>query len=386
MADAQPTPLRVCQLISSFYPEVGGAEQATLRLSTELDKRGCTVCIVTRRYPGLAAHAEVEGLQVLRAGIPSRSKLGALSYLVHALFLLATRLRGYAVVHAQGPDTQLITALLAKRVLGRRMVFTIHSDPLLQLRIKDGAGGPRFKAVKRWADRIGVLGSHVARTLEANGIPSKQIIQLPNGVNTERFRPAEGAERETLRRELGISEGEVAGVFVGRLIGLKRVDLLIRAWVGSGASEKGPLFIVGDGPEDDALKALAAELGTNRVHFLGPLKAPERVLKGCDLFALPSQREGQSVALLEAMACGLVPVVSDLEPNTAVVENGVNGFVFSTDNQAELERTLTTALDSDLHAIGDAAQAHVRARNSLDKVAETHLSLYRKLTAPDGGR
>lgn len=385
MEGVVPSPLRVCQLISSFHPEVGGAEQATLRLSTELDKRGCTVCIVTRRYPGLAARAEVEGLQVFRAGIPSRSKLGALSYLVHSLFLLATRLRGYAVVHAQGPDTQLLTALLAKRVLGRRMVLTIHSDPLLQLRIKDGVGGPRFKAVRRWADRIGVLGPHVARTLEANGIPSDQIQQLPNGVNTNRFRAPDPEERRALRRELGIADGEVAGVFVGRLIGLKRVDLLIRAWVGSGASLKGPLFIVGDGPDRDELTAIANELAPDRIHFLGPRDAPEQVLRGCDLFVLPSQREGQSVALLEAMACGLVPVVSDLEPNTAVVEHGVNGFVFATDDLAELERTLTAAMGTELWAIGQVAQAHVRARNSLDKVAETHLSLYRKLTAPGGG-
>ena len=78
-------------------------------------------------------------------------------------------------------------------------------------------------------------------------------------------------------------------------------------------ADRGPLLIVGDGPERADLEALAKKVSPDRaaVRFLGICEAPERVLQACDLFILPSQREGLSVALLEAMACGLVPIVSD---------------------------------------------------------------------------
>ena len=51
--------LRVCQLISSFHPVVGGAERATLRLSQELVRQGCSVAVLTRRYPGLPAKEDI---------------------------------------------------------------------------------------------------------------------------------------------------------------------------------------------------------------------------------------------------------------------------------------------------------------------------------------
>jgi glycosyltransferase involved in cell wall biosynthesis len=141
---------------------------------------------------------------------------------------------------------------------------------------------------------------------------------------------------------------------------------------------------VGDGPEAPGLKRLADEVAPGAVRFLGKQDAPERILKAGDLFFLPSQREGLSVALLEAMACGLVPVVSDLEPNRAVVEHGVTGLVFETDNQEALEDVIRTALSCDRHALRTAAAAQVRARNSLEGVASTHLALYRSLAEAPG--
>ena len=372
--------VRVCQVISSFHPVMGGAEQATLRLSRELVRRGVVVSVLTRRYPGLSRHDDIDGVRVHRAGLPLHGKLGALFFAFHGFLLLATRLRDHKVVHAQGPDVQLLLSLVARVLLGRRMVFTVHSDPHLQLRIGPHGGGPRFNAVKRWADRIGVLGPHVARVLEEEGIPTERIVSLPNGVDMTRFRPAEPTERAELRRELGVEESEVVGVFLGRLVALKRVDLLMRAWLESGAGDRGPLLIAGAGPEEEGLRELATELGSPAIRFLGRTDQPERVLRAADLFILPSQREGQSVALLEAMACGLVPVVSDLEPNVAVVEDGATGFVFTTDDQSSLEQALRRAGEADRPAISHQAATQVAARNSLAATASTHLALYEQIT------
>ena len=371
--------VRVCQVISSFHPVMGGAEQATLHLSRELVRRGAGVSVLTRRYPELEPRDEIDGVQVFRAGFPLRGKVGALFFALHALWLLATRLRDHHIVHAQGPDVQLLVSLVARTLLGRRMVFTVHSDPHLQLRIGPDGGGPRFHAVRRWADRIGVLGPHVARTLEEEGIPTERIVLLPNGVDTTRFRPPEPELRARLRADLGLEDGQVVGVFLGRLIPLKRVDLLMQAWVASGAAARGPLLVVGEGSEEADLRAMAADLACPAIRFLGRTDQPEAILGAADLFVLPSQREGQSVALLEAMACGLVPVVSDLEPNVAVVEDGATGFVFTTDDQSSLESALQRALESDRQTIARNATNQVATRNSLAATTSTHMSLYEQI-------
>lgn len=381
--NAEEPRVRVVQVISSFHPVMGGAEQATLHLSRELVRKGAGVSVLTRRYPGLGPRDEVDGVQVYRAGLPLTGKLGALFFAVHALVLLATRLRDHRVVHAQGPDVQLLVSLVARVLLGRRMVFTVHSDPHLQLRIGAAGGGPRFHAVRRWADRIGVLGPHVARTLVAEGISADRIVPLPNGVDMSRFNPADPATRAALRKSLDVADGEVVGVFLGRLVPLKRVDLLIRAWANGGAGDEGPLLIVGEGPEEEALRAVAAEVASPSIRFMGRSHRPETILRAADLFVLPSQREGQSMALLEAMACGLVPVVSDLEPNVAVVEDGTTGFVFKTDDQSSLEDALQRALHSDRPAVSRNAARQVASRNSLAATASTHLALYEQI-APTG--
>ena len=373
--------VRVCQVISSFHPVMGGAEQATLRLSRELVRRGAVVSVLTRRYPGLSRHDDIDGVRVHRAGLPLHGKLGALFFAFHGFLLLATRLRDHKVVHAQGPDVQLLLSLVARVLLGP--AHGVHgafgSPPAASYRAR------WWRAPVQRREALGGPGSVFwaptsPESSRRKASPPSASFRLPNGVDMTRFRPAEPTERAELRRELGVEESEVVGVFLGRLVALKRVDLLMRAWLESGAGDRGPLLVAGAGPEEEGLRELATELGSPAIRFLGRTDQPERVLRAADLFILPSQREGQSVALLEAMACGLVPVVSDLEPNVAVVEDGATGFVFATDDQSSLERALRRAAEADRPAISHHAATQVAARNSLAATASTHLALYEQIT------
>lgn len=370
--------VKVCQVISSFHPRVGGAEQATLHLCEELSALGARPIVFTRMYPGLTRRDHVKGIPVWRLGLPAESKLGAPFFILHVLWMLAVRFRDVGVVHAQGTDAQLLSGLLARILLGRRLVMTIHSEPVLRLRIRGQGGGLRFRAVKKFVDVIGVLSTPMATTLIEHGAPREKIVELSNGVDVQRFRPATAEERRSLRAEHGIGASDLVAVFVGRLVALKRVDLLLGAWEASGLSGEGLLLIAGDGPERTGLETQAQPMGDS-VRFLGRHGQPEQILRMADVYVLPSQREGQSVALLEAMACGVVPVVSDLEPNLCIVTEGVTGFSFKVDDQASLEEALLRGVQSDRSAIGGAAAAQVQARNSLQATAKTHLDCYMQL-------
>ncbi|NJF25136.1 glycosyltransferase family 4 protein [Thermococcus sp. Bubb.Bath] len=163
------------------------------------------------------------------------------------------------------------------------------------------------------------------------GVPSRVV---PNGVDlerTDRVKP---------------SECESDLVFVGRLVKDKNLELAIRAVAGLVDDFPHVRFsIIGDGPERKNLENLAMKLGIRKnVDFLGRLESWEDVislLKASKVFAFPSRREGFGMAVLEAMAAGVPPVVLDSPMNAArFLVNEKSGLVLSGDRFADGLRLL----------------------------------------------
>jgi L-malate glycosyltransferase len=139
------------------------------------------------------------------------------------------------------------------------------------------------------------------------GLPEDKVRQIPNGIDTERFRPL--PRNRELRSRLGIDDNEVVLGSVGRLRPEKNLGMLIRAFHGASMPNV-RLVIVGDGLFLEAWRILARDLGVeSRVTFAGPCADPVCFLPAFDIFAMSSLTEQAPVALLEAMGCGL-PVVS----------------------------------------------------------------------------
>ena len=119
-------------------------------------------------------------------------------------------------------------------------------------------------------------------------------------------------------------------LFVGRLLPHKRVDLLLDTLKILGTSYR--LGIVGSGPEEERLKAHSIQLGVEeRVRFYGTLSEDSlfQLMSGSGVLVQPSEQEGQSIVVLEAMACGLPPIVAT-SPHSGACENfehGVHGLV-----------------------------------------------------------
>jgi len=147
-------------------------------------------------------------------------------------------------------------------------------------------------------------------------------------------------------------------IYVGRLSEHKNVDLLLEsvAAVSERLDTEITCGIIGDGPERDALERTAVDLGvSDRVEFLGFVEADEDVvgnIKAASVFVLPSIREGFPNTILEANACGVPSIVVDHEENgsTAVVEDGVTGFVTDVSSEAIAERLLACLTDDELLA------------------------------------
>lgn len=154
--------------------------------------------------------------------------------------------------------------------------------------------------------------------------------------------------RSELRRKWNVPDGPTV-IFVGRLIHVKGVDVLMKAFAEIIRQlPAAQLLIVGDGPEQDSLRAMANELTVgDHVHFLGFRQGADLVeLYVCaDVFCLPSRHEPWGVVVNEAAACGLPLVVSErVGAAPDLVRSGSNGHVVPVGNVGQHARVLTEIL------------------------------------------
>jgi teichuronic acid biosynthesis glycosyltransferase TuaC len=206
----------------------------------------------------------------------------------------------------------------------------------------------------------------------AAGVPATQFMVVGNGVDTTVFRPM---QRDQARARLGIPQDAKVLITVGALVerkGFHRVIALLPQ-----LRERFPnllyLCVGGASPEGDwtgRLKKQVAELGLEDcVRFLGPM-APADLrlpLSASDVFTLPSSNEGWANVILEAMACGVPVVASDVGGNAEVVANGSLGSVYAFGDERALHSQLESALARDWssdalleYAAANAWEARVR--------------------------
>ena len=154
------------------------------------------------------------------------------------------------------------------------------------------------------------------------------------------------ANREEKRRELGLTDGDIALFSMGDLVSRKNYPLAIKA-IAAAANNRLHYFICGDGAERENLKRLAAELNiTGQIHFLGYRNDVKELLKAADIFLFTTLQEGLPRSLMEAMASGLPCVVSKIRGNTDLITDGKNGYLCSLNDYTEFsERIILLAKD-----------------------------------------
>ncbi len=170
-----------------------------------------------------------------------------------------------------------------------------------------------------------------------------QIRVVPLGVDLGRFG---GEDRSVARRRLNLDPGDPMVLSIGRLVPIKRLDRLIRAF--AEALESVPaarLVVVGDGTERPSLEALVAELGIGpRVRFAGWSTDAPSWYAAADIVALSSDREGTPLAVIEAAASSRPVAATDVGGMADIVEHGVSGFVVPRADQRELSTRIVQLL------------------------------------------
>jgi glycosyltransferase involved in cell wall biosynthesis len=206
-------------------------------------------------------------------------------------------------------------------------------------------------------------------------IESKLIV-LPNGVDAETWRP-DSAVRIATRRELGLGK-EFLWFAAGRLEPVKDYPALLRAFAQSRDASR--LAIAGGGPLQNELARMTAALGLeNRVLFLGFQTDIRRWMQAADGFILASQREGLPIGLLEAAACALPAVATDVPGTREVIVDGHTGWLAPACDAAALGETMNRMMQTPLEerrAMGERARQMVIERYSLHMILDKWEALY----------
>jgi glycosyltransferase involved in cell wall biosynthesis len=287
------------------------------------------------------------------------------------------RRRDYEVLHVHQVLYPAVVASIAGALARRPVIARVAgSGESSDFRwLARGLGLNRW-LVRRLLTRIVAVDPVTRSECLAAGFASEKVVVIPNGVpvpDTRHERPG----------------GTVEVVWTGVLRPEKRVDLLLQAW--SQAGTPGQLRIIGDGPERARLAPLAGQAWN--VEMTGEVPDASALLRTADIFVLPSDAEGMSNSLLEAMAAGCACVATAVGGNVELLggdnasiaaggystaEGGLLVNAGDADGLAAAIRTLSQS--PDLRAeLGTAAHARCRHRFSIAAVAESYRELYEEL-------
>ncbi len=211
------------------------------------------------------------------------------------------------------------------------------------------------------------------------GVPKELITVIPNAMPG----PPDNDTREQAREILGLRREDRVVGFAGRLAPQKRLpDLIWGFQLLHQVVENARLVIIGDGPERDSLAAFASQLGCReKIIFTGHRADAWPLLKALDAFVLPSEFEGMSNSLMEAMSLGVPCVASDIAPNLELIAHEQTGLIFPLGKGPELTKALVRVLQTPELAsrLGTAGRYLIETQHSVDQMVERHRTLYAQL-------
>lgn len=173
-----------------------------------------------------------------------------------------------------------------------------------------------------------IVFSQIQRELLASmGVRESKIAVIPNGVDTTKYCPGSNYTKSQVKTEFS---AERLFVYQGRIAPEKNVESLLRAWKQSHMEDSSKLLIVGDGPLRSSLEPFyGSDFGVIWLGFVAEEDRRIQILQGADVFILPSLVEGLSLSLLEAMACGLACLATNVGADGEVLAKGA-GVVINT--------------------------------------------------------
>lgn len=287
-----------------------------------------------------------------------------------------------ALLHAHDYKANLVT-LLASRKQSIPCVATVHlhtqTDWKLQFyRVLD-------LAILRAFDHVILVSGALQSGLLRGSLAAGRVTVIANGIDAQAFAGQVNSDPVVTREALGLADGQLIILAIGRLTTQKGFEYLIQAAPTVKAKRPQAHFLVaGDGPERARLEHLAAALGiADSVTWLGHREDVANLMATADVVVLPSVREGTPYVLLEALALARPVVATRVGGIPDVVRDGQTGLLVPPRDPAALTRAITWMLDHPAEAaiMGVCGRDLVEREFSAETMARRTAAVYREVLA-----
>ncbi|MGC9324087.1 MAG: glycosyltransferase [Desulfomonilia bacterium] len=330
-------------VVTTSYPDFPGSTRGIFirKLCIELIRHGIEVVVVTPRiFTQSPLFEQDEGIRIHRFRFPSRDRplnqLEGIPLLPMIIYMISGFMKTLHCILSEKPDVIhgnwiLPTGLIAA-VAGRIMkVPVLNTARGMDLRVSEAFP---LRILFDWAVTLSTDLSVVSASMKnRRGLEDARVI--PSGADDAFFSILPDRTAQTV-------------LYTRSLEAVYDVKTLIQSI--PLVCERVPearFLIAGTGSQEQELKDLATELGLgSQVEFLG-LVSTERILSlmsGSSVYVSSAIADGTSIALLEAIAAGLIPVVTDIEPNRSLVEQKKDGYLFVPGNEQDLADKIVQAL------------------------------------------
>ena len=239
-----------------------------------------------------------------------------------------------------------------------------------------------IKALKSLNCCVGVSEAVTNNAKSRHGLTN--MVTIHNGVETGFFFRVSAEQKRELRKRLNLPEKAVLWITTGHLSERKNPLLIIRAWQNSLIDQDNQhLIFIGEGKLGDACRDATG--AAKNITFVGRTEDVVSYLQAADFYVSASRAEGFPNAVLEAMACGLPVLLSDISPHREVWEfKKKAGRLFKTDSEASLIEELKLLVSKDYEELAINAESTIKERFNAETMSQKYQDLYSKAAAKRG--
>ena len=333
------------------YPSLGGSGVVATELGIMMADKGHEMHFITSSMPFrfLNAHPNMHFHEVTIEGY-SVFKYPPYDIALANRIAQVIESEGLDLLHVHYAMPHAVSAALGKDMVNSDIgvITTLHGTDVTIL-----GYDPALRNTVRYGINKSTIVTAVSESLKQDTIelidPNKEIRVIYNFIDEATYVPKEAG---SLKEELGIREDEKVIIHISNFRDVKNIPDIVKTFNEISKMAEAKLLLVGEGPEKDKIIKLVDELNLrDKVIFTGKRNDMAELLAISDVMFHLSSKEAFGLVLLEALACGVPSVATNVGGIPEVIEDGVNGFIVPFGNiEAAVEKALLLLEDEELYA------------------------------------